>query len=243
MNTFADSMHTTHQDIPAALSVLLDAAVATFHTDRDASRRYLMRASALLRAKRAPSTGPGTARSPQSSARLTIWQLSRVIDHIEAHLAERITMVSLANLINVSRGHLFRAFKGSVGVAPARYITGQRVALACEIMRTTRAPLSEVALACGFADQSHLCKFFRRGMGTPPSRWRRQHQMCDLDNKSLGAVACVAVATGPRLDTNHVLLGLHYSIDNPLSAPLRRNIANGAIAAAMPPEADSSVGR
>jgi AraC family transcriptional regulator len=228
MNTVADSMHTIHQDIPTALPSLLDAAVATFHTDRDASRRYLMRASALLRARRAPITDLGTARPSQSSARLMMWQLSRVIDHIEAHLAEKITIVSLANLINVSRGHLSRAFKSSVGVAPARYISGQRVALACEIMKSTRAPLSEVALACGLADQSHLCNLFRRGMGMTPSRWRRQHQICDSDNKDVGAVTCAAVDTRPRREINNVLLGVIFSIDNPLAVSQRMNIPERA---------------
>jgi AraC family transcriptional regulator len=217
-------MHTTHQDIPPALPRLIDAAVATFDMDRDASRRYLLRASALLRTKRAPSTDPGTARPPQSSARLAMWQLSRVIDHIEARRAERITIVSLANLINVSRGHLSRAFKSSVGVAPARYITGQRVALACEIMRATRAPLSEVALACGFADQSHLCRLFRRGTGMTPSRWRLQHQMCDSDNNGVGAVTCAAVDTPPRLASSNFLFGAFFSIDKPLAVRQRMNI-------------------
>jgi AraC family transcriptional regulator len=243
MNTFADSMHTTHQDTPMVLPGLLDAAVATFDTDRDASRRYLMRASALLRARRAPSTDPGTARPPQSHTRLTTWKLRRVIDHIETHLAGKITVLRLANLIDVSPSHLSRAFKSSVGVPPGRYIRGRRVALACESMRTTQAPLSDIALTCGFADQSHLCNSFSRGMGTSPSRWRREHQMCDPDSKPGGPVTRVAVDAGARLGTNHVLLGLLYSIDNPLAARLRRSIASGAIAAAMPPEVDSSVGR
>lgn len=218
MHTLSDAIHdAANQDIPTALPSLLEAALATFDTDRDASRRHLMRASALLRAKRAHSTDPEIARPRQSSARLVTWQLSRVIDHIEAHLAEKITIVSLANLINVSGGHLSRAFKSSVGVAPARYITGRRIELACEIMRTTRAPLSDVALACGLADQSHLCRLFCRRMGMSPSRWRRQHQMCDSDNKVVGAVTCAAIDARPRLETNNVFFGSFCPIDNPLA--------------------------
>jgi AraC-like DNA-binding protein len=151
------------------------------------------------------------------------WQLSRVIDHIEAHLAERITIVSLANLINVSSGHLSRAFKSTVGVAPARYITGRRVKHACEILRTTQAPLADVALACGLADQSHLCKLFRRGMGMSPSRWRRQHQMYVSAKKVVGAVTCTAVEALPRLQTNNFLFGSLFLIDNSSAVRLRMN--------------------
>jgi AraC family transcriptional regulator len=207
MHTLSDSIRVADQDPPTTLPSILEAALATFDTDRDASRRYLMRASALVRAKRTPTADPEVPRSPQSSAGLMTWQLRRVIDHIEAHLAEKLTIISLANLINMSRGHLSRAFTNSVGVAPGRYITGRRVELACEIMRTTRAPLSDVALACGFADQSHLCRLFRRGMGMSPSRWRRQRQMCDSDNRVVGAVTCAAVDAGPRPEINNLLFG------------------------------------
>jgi transcriptional regulator GlxA family with amidase domain len=225
MHTLSYSVHATNQDIPTAVPSLLEAALATFDIDRDASRRYLTRASVLLRVKRAPSTDPDIARPPQSKSRLMTWQLSRVIDHIEAHLAAKITIVSLASLISVSSGYLSRAFKSSVGVAPARYIIGRRVQLACEIMRTTRAPLSDVALACGLADQSHLCRLFRRGMGISPSRWRRQYQKCDSDNSVVGAVTPAAVDSRPRLYTNNFLFGSSFTIDNPWAVGLRMNIA------------------
>jgi AraC family transcriptional regulator len=96
-----------------------------------------------------------------------------VVDYIETHLADRITAVDLANLIKVSTGQLFRAFKISVGVTPFHYLARRRVELACSMMRTTREPLSQVAVACGLCDQAHLCKVFRRVTGMSPSAWRR----------------------------------------------------------------------
>jgi len=47
--------------------------------------------------------------------------------------------------------------------------------MAQELMLSTNDPLSQIALACGFADQSHLSKQFRRRLGQTPSVWRRQH--------------------------------------------------------------------
>jgi AraC-like DNA-binding protein len=49
----------------------------------------------------------------------------------------------------------------------------RRVELVCTMLTTTREPLSQVALACGFSDQAHLCKVFRRTIGMRPSAWRR----------------------------------------------------------------------
>jgi AraC family transcriptional regulator len=159
------------EDIPAAIPSLIDAAVAAFDADRDTSRRYLLRASALLRLKR----GARSERVRRSEYRggLMAWQLNRVVDYIEAHLADKITALDLANLINTSVGQLFRAFKTSVGVTPFHYIAKRRVELACTLMRTTRQPLCQVAVACGLCDQAHLCKMFRRVIGMSPSVWRR----------------------------------------------------------------------
>jgi transcriptional regulator GlxA family with amidase domain len=104
---------------------------------------------------------------------LLTWQLNRVVDYIETHLADKITATDLADLIDVSMGQLFRAFKISVGVSPFQYIARRRVELACTLMKTTREPLSQLAAACGMCDQAHLCRVFRRTIGMSPSAWRR----------------------------------------------------------------------
>jgi AraC family transcriptional regulator len=161
------------EDIPAAIPSLIEAAVAAFDADRDTSRRYLMRASALLRVKCGACADAEGARPSQSRGGLLAWQLNRVVDYIETHLAEKIMAMDLADLINASVGQLIRAFKISVGVPPFHYIASRRVELACTMMTTTRVPLSQIAIACGLCDQAHLCKVFRRMIGMSPSIWRR----------------------------------------------------------------------
>ena len=160
-------------DIPAAVPSLIDAAVAAFDADRDTSRRYLLRASAILRVKREVGTATESARRQLPQRGLLTWQLNRVVDHIETHLADKIAAVDLASLIDVSVGTLFRAFKISVGVTPLRYVATRRVELACTMMKTTREPLCHVAVACGLCDQAHLYRLFRRETGMNPSTWRR----------------------------------------------------------------------
>src|SRR5580698_6331414 len=161
------------EDIPAAIPSLIDAAVVAFDADRDTSRRYLMRASALLRVRRGACADAEGTRPWESRGGLLAWQLNRVVDHIETHLAEKIMAMDLADLANVSVGQLIRAFKISVGVPPFHYIASRRVELACMMMSTTREPLSQIAIACGLCDQAHLCKVFRRMIGLSPSAWRR----------------------------------------------------------------------
>jgi transcriptional regulator GlxA family with amidase domain len=110
------------------------------------------------------------------------WQLNRILDYIEKHLAEKINVGDLSSLINVSRGHLSRLFKISVGVPPGHYVARRRVELACTMIRTTGVTLSQVAFACGLCDQPHLCKLFHRVVGMSPSAWRRAMPAGDIES-------------------------------------------------------------
>jgi AraC family transcriptional regulator len=118
----ANLINVPNEDIPAAIPTLIDAVVASFDADRDTSRRYLLRALALLRVKRGARTDARRARRSQSRGGLLAWQLNRVIDYIDTHLAGEIAVKALADLIHVSTGQLSRAFKISVGVSPVHYI-------------------------------------------------------------------------------------------------------------------------
>src|ERR1700722_5836850 len=178
----SDPINGCSQNIPTAIPSLIDAALAAFDADRATSRRYLLCASALLRLKRGMCADAVMGRPAQSCGGLSEWQLNRLIDYIETHLAEKITAIDLADLIKMSTGQLFRAFKISVGMTPFRYIAGRRVESACTMMRTTREPLSQVAIACGMCDQAYLCKMFHRLIGMSPSRWRREQQASSADN-------------------------------------------------------------
>jgi AraC-like DNA-binding protein len=176
MQATYDLCNARHEDLPAAIPGLIEAAVAAFDADRDTSRRYLLRASALL----------CVTSATQSELRggLLAWQLNRVLDYIELHLADKITVRDLASLINMSMGQLSRVFKISVGVPPCHYIARRRVELACTMIRTTGETLSQVAVACGLCDQPHLCKLFRRIVGMSPSAWRRSIPAGDLESRA-----------------------------------------------------------
>src|SRR5215510_10333934 len=85
-------------------------------------------------------------------------------------------MRDLAPLARLSAGHFSRSFTRSFGIAPFAYVAGRRLARAQELMLTTDEPLSQIALACGLCDQSHLTRLFRRHVGTSPNAWRRSHR-------------------------------------------------------------------
>jgi AraC-like DNA-binding protein len=113
---------------------------------------------------------PGRRRPP---GRLAPWQINRAIAYIEANLAAPLQARDLALVVNLSTSHFFRGFKASTGATPFAYVAQRRIALALQLMRTTRDPLSHIAIQCGLCDQSHLCRLFRRLVGQTPDAWRR----------------------------------------------------------------------
>jgi len=99
--------------------------------------------------------------------------LQRICEHIEAHIEEKISVDALATLAGLSAPHFTRAFRHSSGLPPHTYVLRRRLERAELMLRNTRLPLSEIAAAMGFADQSHLTRHFHRLTGVAPSliRW------------------------------------------------------------------------
>ena len=108
----------------------------------------------------------------RGGAGLAPWQLKRSKSLFEDHLCGGISVYQVARACGLSRSHFSYAFRSSTGVSPHGWLINRRVARACEMMRT-QDPLCEIALACGFSDQSHLTRQFRRATGMTPRAWRR----------------------------------------------------------------------
>jgi transcriptional regulator GlxA family with amidase domain len=101
------------------------------------------------------------------------WQIRKVTSHVEAHLDQTIRNEDLATLVRLHPSHFGRAFRNSFGEPPHEYVIRRRVERAQGLMLSTDAPLSEIALDCGLADQAHLSRLFRRVVGESPRAWRR----------------------------------------------------------------------
>jgi AraC family transcriptional regulator len=105
---------------------------------------------------------------------LAPWQKRKVDRYLKEHLDRPMHVNELANQVSLSVSHFWRAFKKSFGATPHTHIIRLRIELAQRLMLATQDSLSHIALACGMADQSHLSKLFRRGVGETPGAWRRR---------------------------------------------------------------------
>ncbi|BDA66277.1 transcriptional regulator, AraC family [Calothrix sp. PCC 7716] len=101
-------------------------------------------------------------------------QLRRVIDYMQANLAQDLSILDLATLANMSESHFSRSFKQSVGITPYQYLLQQRVERAKQLLKQQAISISDIALDCGFANQTHLTKVFRQMTGMTPKTYQKR---------------------------------------------------------------------
>ncbi|NGO66666.1 helix-turn-helix transcriptional regulator [Rhizobium daejeonense] len=103
---------------------------------------------------------------------LCTWQVRLAKDVIETSLVGGIGLADLAQLCGLRTSQFAHGFKRSTGVAPYEWLQCRRIERAKECL-LAGGSLFDVAALCGFADESHLIRMFRRRMGVSPGAWRR----------------------------------------------------------------------
>ncbi|WP_231382217.1 helix-turn-helix transcriptional regulator, partial [Sphingobium indicum] len=104
---------------------------------------------------------------------LAPWQERLAKETMGTHLGQTIAISDVARACRLSMSYFVRAFSNTVGVAPYSWFIGQRIILAKDLLAQSHVPLVEIALECGFVDQSHFTNTFVRRVGTTPLQWRR----------------------------------------------------------------------
>jgi len=111
--------------------------------------------------------------SSERPQRLDKIRLRRVLDYIEQHLDEEITVSALADLANLSPFHFTRMFTASLGVPPFRYVSRRRLEQAMSLLADDTLPLVEIAHRSRFSSQASFNRAFRRAVGMTPGAYRR----------------------------------------------------------------------
>ena len=114
-----------------------------------------------------------TALSPFASITASDVRIARVVDYVEDNIVEPFDLDTLASVAGLSRTHLMRVFRATVGQSVWTFVQHRRVERAREMICGSRLPLAEIALACGFGNQTHMTKAFRGVLGTTPGAVRR----------------------------------------------------------------------
>jgi len=104
---------------------------------------------------------------------LATWQIRRATEFLEANLQGNISLDSVAAECELSVSHFARAFRESFGQPPYRWLLERRIDVARTYLLHSDLPLADIALRCGFADQTALNRSFKRFMKQSPGQWRR----------------------------------------------------------------------
>ena len=102
------------------------------------------------------------------------WQQRKLTQYIEEHLADEISLSSLARLVRLSPFHFSRAFKQSFGMPPHRYLTSRRIERARTLLAERRLSVTEIGLDVGFSETSSFTAAFRKVTGETPTDYRRR---------------------------------------------------------------------
>jgi AraC family transcriptional regulator len=156
-----------------SLALLLEAAKSELEHDKEAAKTSLATASSILQSEIERRSGAKGSRT----GGLAGWQIARVRSFIDGNLHRTIHVSDLSAVARRrSTAHFSRSFKQVFGEPPHAYIVRRRLEVACHLMLTGSASLTEIALRAGFSDQAHLCKLFRQAFGQSPSHWRRERR-------------------------------------------------------------------
>lgn len=104
---------------------------------------------------------------------LTARQVRLVVEYLDSRLSDKVTILELSALLDLSRFHFIRAFKKTVGMPPHQFIVHRRIERAKELLTNERLSVTEIAGKSGFHGTAQLTKAFRRIVGTTPTTFRR----------------------------------------------------------------------
>ena len=146
----------------------LARAIMPALADLDAPLEDLQREEIILDiAEALAATDPSSVRSRLSARHLNA--VNRARDLLDTETGT-VTSAVLEAATGLGRYALARHFRACLGTSPYRYLVLRRLDRARALIRK-RSPLAEVAILCGFADQSHMTRHFRKAYGLSPGRW------------------------------------------------------------------------
>jgi AraC family transcriptional regulator len=103
-------------------------------------------------------------------------KLSRAKELLVEKSNRDILLADIARECGLSRQYFTKSFKATLGVTPHRWLQQYRIKKAKDLLQNTSHPIADIAIECGFADQSHFTRVFVTLTGGTPAAWRREYR-------------------------------------------------------------------
>ena len=107
--------------------------------------------------------------------------IQEAITFMEHNYAREITVEELASVCKLNRSYFSKLFKDSMGCPPQEFLIRLRLSKAAELMKTTTQSIGNISTLCGYPNQLHFSRAFKKRYGMSPREWRAQNQ--ELNNR------------------------------------------------------------
>jgi AraC family transcriptional regulator len=151
------------------------ALKAEFELNHSGNRFYIDAMATALAAHVLQHYSSHKQMLPEPVKGLPAYKLSEAIAYIQDHLDKELSLTEIAAEVKMSPYYFARLFKQSMGIAPYQYLIQQRVERAKRLLKQRNDAIVDVALQCGFANQSHFTKLFRQLTGMTPKAYQDCH--------------------------------------------------------------------
>ncbi len=108
-------------------------------------------------------------------------KLKMMLSFIHEHYDEKISVKEIADAAFISERECFRSFKENMRMTPIEYLNDYRFQLACNLLITTREPITSIGNACGLGSSSYFGRVFRENKGCTPMEYRKKWQDSEKD--------------------------------------------------------------
>ncbi len=156
---------------------LLSSLLPAMSNPDEANALFLDHVALALTAHVAQVYGGMWRKQGMPRAGLTPWQERKAKELMMAFVDEDIPLSRLASECGLSVRHFARAFRVTTGVPAHQWLLRYRIDRAKKLLQTRKVSLADIALLCGFADQSHFTRTFTRIAGVSPGTWRRSNRI------------------------------------------------------------------
>ncbi|KJF67487.1 AraC family transcriptional regulator [Rhizobium nepotum] len=165
------SADTASKDI--VLANLARALIPALEKPEEANALFVDQMTTAIGTYLVQRYGGRAARTSDRMRRLSRAHEDLAKDLLLENLDGNVSISEVAQMCNLSRGYFIRAFRETTGMTPYQWVLRKRVDRARDLLRASNTTLAEVAIACGFSDQSHFTRVFADIVGTTPGSWRR----------------------------------------------------------------------
>ena len=149
------------------------------HGSISPDRRLVSEELSILLQLRLENLGKEVSAPPKFFPRpaLSVPRQRRIIDYLDSHLGDELSVTSLSSLVALSPSQFAIAFRHTFSRSVHQFILDARLGRARELLKSRQTAIADIAHQCGFSSQSHLTTAFGRATGMTPLAFRRMHAL------------------------------------------------------------------